>query len=1036
VNPARFSVRQPLLVNLFAIVLVAGGAFVVSDMSRESYPSAATGWVRVTTVLPGAGPEEVERLVTAPLEDVIAELEGVEKVVSLSSEGLSFIRVELDAAAGGAGTVADISDEVAAFRELPPEAEAPEVREEVVRVPTLTVAVRGDVAPSVLQATGRHLERRLRRAPGIAEVEVAGLAERQLRVAVDPERLHAAGLSLSQVSASVAGRADNLAAGTTDDGERQRIVRGVLEANTVQRLADIVVQPDPAGGAVHLRHVAEISDGYAVDGIAARVDGAPAVILSLHRQAASDAVRVNERVRTILDDERRSLADGVTVATFNDGSRQVLRTTETLYESALLGLFLVFGVLGLFMGPRNAAMAALGLPVALAGGALVMHLFGITINMLSLGALILCIGLVVDDAIVLIENIFRHFEEGAPRRRAAIEGTREVMWPVLSATVTTCVAFLPLLMMTGVLGEFFGIIPKVVVAVLVGSLIEALFILPSHMAELGGRRRSARIRELGARITTRFDAILGWALRRRKTTIAVAYLVFGALLAAALTTKDVVLITEGDVDVFDVRVRMPADSSVHATDRVLAEVERRLIALRTDDVEAIWTTRGLSRDRLRAIEEDYVGLATVALVPVDERSDSRAGRELMARATSSFDDLVGPRQISVVEHELGPPVGAPVTIRLAGDDPARLSALSEVVVRELGRVPGVRSIDNSEIGEKRELRVDVDEGRAALHGLTAAAVGGYLRLAFSDAPVATTLVDNERVEVVVGLDAPAHTPDEMRALTMLSPTSTEIALGDVAEIVEERRPNHIRRNDRRRGVRISAHVDESTTSQAANRRVAAMLAPLREANPDIAFILAGEYEETNESLRSLIFAFVLAVLLMFSVLAAQFRSLTQPFVVLAAIPLSLIGVTIGFFVSGAPIGLIALVGAVGLSGIVVNDSLVLVDFVNRFRAEGHSLEEAVKLGARLRLRPIVATSVTTIAGILPLALAGDDAPLLSPMAIAIAWGLTTATILTLIVVPCLYCSSESTAAAFSERLGPLWRRITGADDEPLPGESS
>jgi multidrug efflux pump subunit AcrB len=587
--------------------------------------------------------------------------------------------------------------------------------------------------------------------------------------------------------------------------------------------------------------------------------------------------------------------------------------------------------------------------------------------------------------------------------------------------------------MTGVLGEFFGIIPKVVVAVLAGSLVEALFILPSHMAELGGRRQNARLNAFGARVSERFERVLSWCLTHKKTTIAGAYLVFGALLAVASTAKDVVLISEGDVDAFDVRVRMPADSSVHATDRALAEVERRLVALRTDDVEALWTTRGLSRDSLRAIEEDYVGLATVALVPVEARSESRAGRALMAEAMRAFDDLVGPQQVSVVEHELGPPVGSPITVRLAGDDNERLGALGNEVVRELRRVAGVTSVENTEVGEKRELRVVVDEGRAALHGLTADAVGRWLRLAFSGAPVATTLVDNERVEVVVGLDAAANTPDEMRALTLLSPQGDEVALGAIADIVEERRPNHIRRNDGRRGVRITAEIDGSTTSQEANRRVAQIIAPLRDANPDIAFVLAGEYEETNESLRSLVFAFIVAVLLIYSVLAAQFRSLVQPFVVLAAIPLSLIGVILGFFASGTPIGLIALVGAVGLAGIVVNDSLVLVDFVNRLRREGRSLEDAIREGTRLRLRPIVATSVTTIAGVLPLALSGDGAPLLSPMAVAIAWGLTSATILTLLVVPCLYYATETASAAMARRFGPLLRRVTGADDEALPG---
>lgn len=1042
-NPARFSVKQPVLVNLIALIVIVAGVMVVRSMSREGYPVIETGWVRVDTVFRGADPEEVERLVTTPIEEAVAELDGVERVVSSSSEGRSNIGIELAAGLDDtAPVVSRITAEVQALRDLPPQAEAPVVRVERVRVPTITVGIHGDVPDAVLQATGRHVQRRLLRVHGITEVEVAGLRDRQLRVEVDPDRLRAAGISLGEVAQNVASRADDLAAGRTDDGRRQRIVRGLIQANSAASLGDVIVRPDPEGGAVRLRHVADVSDIYAVEGVAARVEGEPGVLLNLHRAAGADAIRVNEAVRRAVEDERASLPEGVHIALFADSSHAIARTTEMLYSNAAFGLLLVFVVLGFFMGPRNAAVAAFGVPVALTGGLLVMHLFGITLNILSLGTLILCVGLVVDDAIVLIDNIYRHVEEGASRVDAAIDGTREVMWPVISATCTTCAAFLPLLLMTGILGEVFAIIPKVVVAVLVASLIEALFILPSHMADFGGRRPATKgagnglFARLVAAAIARYEKLLDVCLRWHKSTIVLAYLAFACLVGAALLTKDIVLLSESDVDVYDVRVVMPADSSVHAVDEVLAEVERRLARIRTDDVEAIATTRGLSRNELRPVREDWVGMATVTFVPIDERSSNHAGRDQLERASGLFDDLVGPEQIQVIEQAIGPPVGAPIVVRIAGDDPARLASIAHAVESALHEVPGVRDIENTSSGDKREVLVRVDEGRAALHGLTAGAVGRWLRLAFSDAPLATTLVDNERVHIVLHLASEAHTPDQMRALTLRAPDGSEVPLGDIATVEEGRRPAHIQRNDRRRGVAVMAQIDHTTNAQEANRRAAARLDPIREANPDVEITLRGEFEETNESLHSLILAFAFAVFVIYGILAAQFRSFLTPFVVVSAIPLSLIGVIIGFFVTGSAVGLIALVGVVGLAGIAVNDSLVLVDCVDRLRADGVVMDDAIKRACRQRLRPIVATSLTTIAGILPLAFAGADAPLLSPMATAIVWGLTAAMLLTLIVVPCMYRVSSNVSEVAEQRLGPLWRRITGAEPVTAPTERS
>jgi multidrug efflux pump subunit AcrB len=1040
VNPARLSTDQPILTNLLALVLVVAGAAAISGMTRETYPVVSTGWVRIQTLLPGATPDDVERLVTVPIEDAVAELDGVKRVTSFSGESFSTVRVELLAGLDDPSAVlASIATEVHGLRDLPPTAELPVVREERVRLPALKVALVGDVEPVVLQTIGRRLHRELTRIQGMGEIESIGLARRQLDVRVDPDRLRATGVSLEQVIAQIETRSRDLAAGRVDDGARQWIVRGLIRTETAQALGDIVVRPGPMGSAVRLRHVARILDTFDESAIDAFVDGQTAILFDLYRRQGSDVIDLNRRTRELVAREGRDLPDGLRLIAFDDASMEVARTTGVLYQNALFGLALIFCTLSLFMGPRNSIVAAaLGIPVALGAAAVLIEAMDVSINVLSLGALILCLGLVVDDTIVFVENIYRHLESGKSRLEATLDATREVMWPVISATLTTCAAFLPMLVMTGILGEFFAIFPKVVVAVLAASLFEALFILPSHMAHFGGVPRpredsrfselSARVRALGATLSARYERALSACLRRDRATLGLAYLLFGGLLALALATKEVVILTEGDVNAFDVLIEMPADSSNQATETVLREVERRLERLRTPDVEAIWATRGRSRTEFRPVEEDYVAMATVTLVPQEVRSSKRAGRDLLAQASRAFDDLVGPVEVQVVENKFGPPVGAPVQVRIAGNDPLRLATLAAEVEAELRKIDGVTAVDNTLAGTKRELLVTIDEGRAALRGLTAPQIGRWLRFALSDAPVANVLVDNERVDLIARLDTRASTPEALEDLMIAYGDDTPILLGDVASVHEGRRVSQIERNDRRRGVRVSAEIDESVTAGEVNREARRRLGSLVQANSDFDFEFAGEYRETSRSIRSLFIAFGIGVLVIYSILAAQFRDLLQPLVVITTIPLSLIGVIIGFFLSGAPVGLVALIGVVGLAGIVVNDSLILVDFINQRRRGGVPTDEAIVEACKVRMRPIVATSVTTIIGILPLAVAGSEAPLMSPMAGAIAWGLTASTALTLVVVPCAYRVSTRVEAVLASLLGPLWRRMSGDHD--------
>ena len=1051
-NLPALSVRQPVLVNLIAIFSVVVGAMVLRSMTRESIPAVPTGWCRIQTIVPGASAEEVEQLVTAPLESAAGDVENIEQMFSTSREGLSSIFIQFEPSVEDVGeAVMEVSNEVSRV-DLPELAEDTLVREFKVTVPTLALAIRGEVPEQVLREVALDLIDEVDKIDGIADIGRFGIREREVRVDVDPQLTAAHGVPLTAVADALSTRAFNVPAGSVEGEADTRLVRGMTRAATASRIRDVVVRPDLAGGTVTVDDVAAVFEGFEDPRISGRVNGEPATVLILRKDSVSDSLAISRDVRALVSHFRDEIPSGVSIDVFGDAAPEVERSLDALYGNAATGLLLVLGLLWFFVGGRNATMAALGVPVALAGAILGMQWMGITINVISLLALILCLGVVVDDAIIIIENIYRHMEEGTPRRKAAVVGTMEVFWPVVASTATTCAAFLPLLLMTGVLGEFFSIIPKVVIVSLLASLVEAMFILPSHMADFAripparakndleegkSERPETRWERIARRTVATYRSLLEGSLRFRWPVIFGAYAVAAGLVVLAAKTKDVVLFTDGDVDMFDVRIELPTESTRAQTDAVVTEVERRLLALESPDVEATVAVRGLVRNTMGVMNGDNVGMVTAYLRPAEQRSGEQAGRELLGRAAHLFDDVVGPSSLEIVEHRPGPPRGAPVAVRLFGDDLDRLVELSEAVQGELRQIAGVTTMqDNYQLG-RRELQVDVDEARASLHLLTAPMVTGWLSRAFGAMPVATTRDGRDEIDIFVRLaERVRNDPSQVEHLEIPTPTGDLVALRDIATIRDARGPQMIQRRDQKRMVAIYAQIDErSATSQSVNRELQERLAPLISANGDVEIEYGGQYEETNESLESLLRSFVVAIFLIYTILATQFRSFGQPLVVMAAIPLSFIGVTIGFFATNSPIGMIALIGVVGLAGIVVNDSLVLVDFINERRRQGAAVDDAIVAAAMLRLRPIFLTTITTVAGLLPLAMSGQSAPLLSPMANAIAWGLSFATFLTLVLVPCLYRAFVDVSRFGSRVFGPFARWATdpgAALDEGRP----
>ncbi|MEM7135157.1 MAG: efflux RND transporter permease subunit [Myxococcota bacterium] len=1050
-SPAGFAVRQPVFVNLVAISMAVVGGLIFYTMDRESLPTVPTGWGGVETVYAGASPEEIERLITMPVENAVAQLDDIEEIWSESREGISWVYFKLNPGVTNVPqAIIEVANEVNRVDDLPLDAERPHVHEFKVDRPTLWVAVRGDVSESIVRRIGRDLADKIERLPDVAGTWRQGVRDRELRVDVDPDRLAAYRLPLTAVTEALRQRGANVPAGTTDNARGDvHLIRGMTRVDTVDEIERVVVRPSPRGGSVRVRDVADVQDTFAPGALSSRMNGEPAIVITVKKDEQGDSLRISESVHRVIDELAPSLPKGVTVEVFGDVAHSVNRSLTLLYANAAAGLILVLALLWFFIGARNATMAALGLPVSLAGAIAAMDAMGITINMVSLLALILCLGIIVDDAIIIIENIYRHMEEGLSRRKAAIVGTREVFWPVVSSTLTTWAAFLPMLLMTGTLGKFFAIIPKVVVASLAASLIEAMFVLPSHMADFGKleRRRQdgvpeTRAQRIGRRVLLAYERTLRGAIQHRRVVVGVAYALCIGLVTGIYTTKDTVLFNEGDVDMFDVRVRLPTETSKEDTEAFLSQMEAQILVLENPIIDDTLAVRGMVRTPKGTERGDHTGTISVFLAPVQYRDSGRAGEDALSQVDALFKDLVGPTSLDVVAIRQGPSGDPPITVRVVGDDYDRLIGLAEQVLVEIRNLPGTRNERHDFQLGKEELKVTVDEQRAALHDLTATEVTAWLRSAFGATAAATLQMNQEEIDIVVQLDEKAQRDAATIAtLRMITDSGADLQLQEVAEVIPGRGPGVIRRFERKQVVTVRANIDSNVTNMGeANRRLQRRLAPLLAANPDVEFKLAGQFEEAQESLDSLFQAFVVAILLIYTILATQFQSFSQPLVVITAVPLSLIGVSIGFFLDGRPISLIALVGVVGLAGIVVNDSLVLVEFINTRRRGGLSLDEAIVEAGKLRVRPILLTSVTTIAGLIPVALAMSSLPFLAPMAQVVVWGLAFSTALTLFIVPCLYRVDVDVSARLSSTLAPVTQWLTDpgvavVDDGPDEHES-
>ena len=1023
--------------NLMMVMLLVAGGALALGAQVNIFPDIDPRTVTVTVVYPGATPVEVEEGICRRVEEELAGIQGIDRVRSVSEEGLGTVSAELSDYADPSEVLDDVKSAVDGIQNFPPQdAENPRISDSAITRPVISIALWGDASERTLRELAFRVRDDITSLEGISIATVAGVREYEIGIEVAEDTLRNLGLSFQEVADAVSAYSVNLPGGSIRTDEGEILLRTESQAYDALDFESLVLRSRSDGSVVRLRDVATVVDGFEDVDSKSLLNGKRAAFVDVKSVGEQQVLEVEAKVKDYLGE--LALPDGIEASIWQNRADVLRSRIDLLLRNGLMGLILVFGVLVLFLDLRLAFWTTMGIPISFLGSFFLIRAAGGSINMISLFAFILVLGIVVDDAIVVGENIFAKREAGLSGARAAVEGLREVISPVTVGVLTTILAFLPLYFTEGFFGDILWVVPVVVIGVLVMSLVESFLILPAHLS--GGRLHPRRglltvvqdaLRDgLHWLVEHTYLPVLRVALRFRYATVAVAVaillVVFGFVRGGHLRA---VLFPEIDGDDVSVRVTMVEGTAAVETASVLQHLVDAAYTVRDEmDEETPPGEPSVFRNLAatlgsqpfgggggarQAPGEDGSNAAEVAvsLSPGEERSISAA--RIVARWGELVGEIPGATAIDFTSSLLS--AGDDVSVEIAHADFDRLLAAAERLKAHLAEFDGVSEITDSFDTGKREFEFGLtDQGVAA--GLTSRELARQVRQAYWGAEAQRVQRGRDDIRVLV-----RYSRDERHSIASLDdlrirlPGGGELPLATVAQVTEGRGYSTIERTDRRRIVRVTADVDDErlNAGELNSSLQDEFLPALAGEIPGLSFSFEGAERERQESVQSLIRSLGLAMLAIFALLAAQLKSYTQPLIIMSVIPMGIIGAVIAHALFGYPLSFFSMFGVVALSGVVINDSLVLMDRINRELAKGGTLFDAVLAGGRRRFRAIAFTSLTTCAGLAPMVFEKSlQAQFLIPMALSLSGGVAFATVITLVLVPALYMIREDL-----ERLG-------------------
>ncbi|MFD2255676.1 efflux RND transporter permease subunit [Luteolibacter algae] len=1048
-NAVKWFTRNHVAGNFIMLLIVIAGFATWFKLKKEIFPEVSIDAISVRIPYPNATPEEAERGVVVPVEESIADLQGIKKISGTGAQNVGTVVVEVQTGYDVRSLMSDVKSRVDAIDNFPEEAETPVLEEILIKAPVMSVTLTADTDETTIRKLAERVRdelltyeapgatslggvfgRAFNGVPKISQVSISGTRPYEISIEVSEERLRKLGLRLSDIAQAVRSSTLDLPGGSVRTERGEVILRALGKRYEASEMANVPVKTMADGSVIRLGDIAKLVDGFEDVDVSSRFDGKNALVINVFRVGDENTLELAELVRTYVRDSRSRLPEGVELSVWNDQSVYLLGRLDLLKRNAIMGLLLVLGVLTLFLRPSLALLVALGIPISFAGGIWMMPYFGVSVNMISLFAFILVLGIVVDDAIVTGENVYTRIQKGEHPSVAAWKGTSEVGTIVVFGVLTTMVAFTPMLGLSGVSGKIWPNIPLVVIPTLLFSLLQSKFVLPAHLALLSPQDHTKKVnvlfriqRKIANGLETFVEKVyqpalrtaLRWRYVTAATFISVLVLTLGAVATGQIQFK---FFPEVEGDILSAKVELAQGVPFEETERVVKRIEAAAIELskkyQTNKGESI-LKHVLSSAGTQPFQTGiavggpptatHLGEVTLELAAAADRTIG--SEELVAEWRRLVGNLPGVVELSIQAETAS--AGNAIDVTLTGPNLERLVEATAFAKEGLGVFSGVIDISDSNRAGKDELRFRelTPAGRAM--GFRLEDVASQVRDAFYGNEVQRLQRGRDEVKVMVRFPEKARrTLDSLENMKVRTPQGDEVPLSQVAEMEPGRGPAVINRTDRQRSIKITADVEPGVN---ANEVVAGYTEkvleeiPLR--FPGVRYSFEGEQKDQADSVREMGIGFVGALIAMYVLIAIPLRSYLQPLIIMSVIPFGLVGAIWGHALLGMNLSIMSMCGLVALAGVVVNDSLVMVDYVNRHRDESDTLQDAAIAAGGRRFRAILLTSLTTFVGIMPMILETDvQARFLVPMAVSLAFGILFATVITLFLVPGVYLILE------------------------------
>jgi multidrug efflux pump subunit AcrB len=1004
--------RNSIAANLLMIILIGGGIWTIYNMQKEVFPQFALDIVEVSVVYPGAAPSEVEKGILLPVEEAIRGVQGIKEVTSTAYEGAGFISIELVAGYNRMKAFQDIDQAVNRIRTFPDDIEEPEVRLQARQRSVMEIGIYGNADIWTLRKITERLRDQMLSNPEITQVEITNVPDYVTHVEIPRNKLREYNLTLGEVARLIVQSSEDIPAGALETKSGEILLRMKERKQWSEEFGDIDLITSESGSSLKLSDIAEITDGFEETGFHGQFNQQPSIGLQIFRVGEQSPLKISEAVEKIMNDFEPSLPPGVKYRIENSSAEDYEERLSLLTENGALAVIIVLVILTLFLEYHLAFWVMMGMVISFIGGHIFLPMNGVSLNMISMFGFLVALGIVVDDAIVVGENIYHNRQQGMGFQEAAIKGAREIARPVIFSILTNIIAFIPLLYIPGTTGKFWWPLPAVVIVVLAVSLFEALFILPAHLGHVSkrnGNRITRGIKKYQQQFANRFNQFvqnkyrpfLEFTLRHRYITLSTA--VASLLIVGAFAYSDhmgMIMMPEVAADEIEAGVSLPVGTTPDQAAKVAVEV--------TNATQRMFEEHNLY-EVARGIKTNVRGQSFIDVEIVMKPPDQRemTSQEVIVLWRDEIGDLEGVDQITF-EAESGPGGWMQdISVDLSHSNIEVLEKASQAFFERVEQYEATRDVnDNYNKGKAQFDFKLLPEGRKL--GLTPSMVGQQIRDAFYGALAMRQLRGTNEIEVRVKL------PKEQRKdihhledFVIQTPNGTEVPLMDVVELEEGEAFTSINRRDGRRVITVSMDVEpKSAISRVIESLNTEELPQLRADYPGITWSFEGSQAEMRESTQALYGGFAIALLVMFALLAIALNSYVQPLIVMMAIPFGLFGAVIGHLLLGYDLSLVSLMGVIALSGVVVNDSLIMIHYANSKRSD-HTVFQAIHEAGIRRFRPIILTTLTTFGGLTPIILeTSRQATYLIPMAISLGFGIIFATGIILIIVPNLYMIME------------------------------